>query len=426
MRSFTISNLGILLCAFSIIWGCSGNNGRGVVDSDSIRRADSIQAMQREASDLTIDALHYADSVLAGLSKEEKVGMLYMPAIFARSDKATLAQLLNYARNLHVGGIVLLKGDLNSAAIIADTLRTIPSPGFFIAVDAENGLRMRFPDAPEFPWSRELGKLTDDQILYEFGREIARECREVGINMILGPVMDVIPGDNVSGLMKKRSLGSNPRRVADLAIAYSRGLEDGNVLSVAKHFPGHGASSADSHKRLGEIERSKKGMDSIDLYPFKRYSEEKLSGVMVGHLSARSLDSIRRPAVVSPIIMKNILREQLSFSGLVITDAINMEGAMGVKGYEAVIAGADMVIAPVNTQKEIEETLKALENLILPESVLNDRCSRILFYKYLLSVGSDHRLNLSDVGERVGKNASEIKDSITNALSQRRNNTLQR
>lgn len=410
----------MLICMGS----CRHSAGRESCRSvDSAALADSLASI-RMAADMTNAAETYADSVLAGLSLRERVGMLFLPAVFSRGDAVTLRQISEYADSLKVGGIVLLKGDLHGAAVIADTLRRRRGPGLFVAVDAENGLRMRFADAPEFPWNRELGYLSDDQLLYEFGREIARECRAIGINMLLGPVIDVVPGEGSHGIMRKRSLGSDPRRVADLAVAYARGLEEGNVLSVAKHFPGHGSASADSHRALGEIRAGREEIDSVDLYPFRRYVAEGLSGVMVGHLSVRALDSVRRPAVVSPVVMQDILRDRLGFEGLVITDALNMEGAMGVKGWQAIDAGADMIIAPSDTRGEISAMLRALGEGRLSRATVDDRCRRILFYKYLM--GLDKQEHISDIAaavEEVSAGAPAVRDSITYALRRHMNRT---
>lgn len=408
--------LAVLLALATAIGGCRRPAGVVAAD-DSVMLPDSVTEASREAADMTRAAEAYADSMLATLSLRERVGMLFVPALFSRGDDANLRQIAEYVDSLKVGGVVLLKGTLEGAAIIADTLRARPGAGLFVAVDAENGLRMRFDDAPEFPWNRELGHLSDDQLLYEFGREIARECRAVGINMVLGPVIDVVPGEGSHGIMRKRSLGSDPRRVADLALAYAKGLEEGNVISVAKHFPGHGSASADSHRALGEIRAGREVIDSVDLYPFRRYAAEGLSGVMVGHLAVAALDSVRRPAVVSPVVMHDILRGRLGFEGLVITDALNMEGAMGVKAWQAIEAGADMVVAPTDTRAEISCMLDAFREGRLSEATLNDRCRRILFYKYL--IGLPFRQRITDIGSavaEVGAEAPAVQDSLTNAL----------
>lgn len=419
--------IALMMAGSLLLTACTGRGVSGrTVPEDSAAIADSL-AMLREAADMTAAAEAYADSMLRTLTLRQKAGMLFIPAVYGNADQSSLKLITEYADSMHVGGILLLKGDLKGAAMIADTLRAKNGPGLFIAVDAENGLRMRFRDAPEFPWNRDLGRLTDDQLLYEFGREIARECRAVGINMVLGPVMDVVPGEGSHGLMRKRSLGSDPRRVADLAIAYARGLEEGNVISVAKHFPGHGSASADSHRRLGEIQAAREVIDSVDLYPFRRYAAEGLSGVMVGHLSVAALDSVRRPAVVSPVVIRDVLRERLGFDGLVITDALNMEGAMGVKAWEAVGAGADMVIAPVDTRGEIAAMVEAVESGKLGKNAVDDRCRRILFYKYLLGLPLQDRIgDIDEAVAEVSVGAPAVKDSITNALRRHMNRNPRR
>ncbi|MDE5843418.1 MAG: hypothetical protein K2H35_06770 [Muribaculaceae bacterium] len=409
----------ILTILSSAMWGCGhiGSRKESARQIITAQQADSLEAMRRMANDLTSDALAYADSICATLPLQRKAAMLLMPATFTRTDSYTINQVLVYARDMGVGGLVLLKGSLSEAAVMIDSIYAVAPEGMFIAADAENGLKMRFEDAPEFPWNRELGRLSDDQLMYEFGREIARECRVVGINMILGPVMDIVPGENYHGIMGKRSLGSNPDVVADLAIAYSKGVEDGGVLTVAKHFPGHGSANHDSHKALGEVNSSRLQLDSIDLYPFRRYIREGLSGVMVGHLAVTALDTIRRPAIVSPVIMDHILRRQLGFHGLILTDAINMEGAMGIKAWQAIAAGADMVIAPTDTRAEIDAIVEAVKNGNLSEDIVNDRCRRILFYRFL--TGANHKRTIrsqEDIKNRVNKFAPAIQDSIQKNL----------
>lgn len=414
-----------LLGAAVALAGCGELRTKG---NPALLRGEAADA-PGPVADLTHEAEAYADSVVRTLSLRERAGMIFMPAVFARDDADNLRLIQHYTDSLHVGGIVLLKGTLPAVAEISERLRECEAQGRvrpFLAVDAENGLRMRFPDAPEFPWSRELGRINDGRLLYEFGVEIARECRVVGIDMVLGPVMDVVPGDAEHGLMRRRSLGGDPARVAELAMAYARGLEDGSVISVAKHFPGHGSANADSHKALGEIRSSREYIDSVDLYPFRRYAEEGLTGVMVGHLSVIALDSLRRPAVVSPRVMGDVLRGELGFHGLIITDALNMEGALGVKGWEAVAAGADMVIAPTDTRGEIEAMLRALDDGRLSVDVLDDRCRRQLFYKFLLNYGGRPGAAPGNVVEEVGSSqAALMRDSIISALGRHRNSIRQ-
>lgn len=335
-----------------------------------------------EKSDLTESAFRWADSVCSVLTIRQKIAQMFMPAIYSSADAWTLRLVRQY-RDSCIGGVVLLRGDSVGVSKLSAELNELSGVPPFVSIDAEWGLAMRLADAPEFPMNHDIAEDVDDRLMYDYGRELARECRLLGINMVLGPVLDVSP---VGGIMHRRSLGEDPVRVADLSVAYARGLEDGNVISVAKHFPGHGSVGEDSHKRKGVIHRSLHQMDSVDLYPFRRWIEQRLSGVMVGHLAVPSIDSEMRPAAVSPVVIRDLLRRDMQFSGLVLTDALNMEGAEGYSSVDAISAGADIVLAPHRTFDEIDKVAKAVGDGILSESDIDSHVRRILFYKYLLFV----------------------------------------
>lgn len=369
------------LCALCVLVIAAGCTGRG-----EVARRPEPAPEPVEISDMTDDARRWADSVRATLTLRQKVAQLFMPALYASDDYWTIRQVREYADSC-MGGIVLLKGDAPGAAALADTLQSCGEVPAFVAIDAEWGLAMRLADAPEFPANNAIDPAADDQLMYDYGREVARECRLLGINMVLGPVVDVsVP----NSFMRRRSFGADPRRVADMALAYARGLEDGDVISVAKHFPGHGSVSSDSHRRKGVIERSLSEMDSIDLYPFRRWVEHRLSGVMVGHLAVPSIDSDMLPAAVSRTVITDLLREDLGFTGLVLTDALNMKGAEGYGSEMAVAAGADVVLAPADTYAEIARVVSAVESGQIPESEIDAHVGRILFYKYML--GADRMM----------------------------------
>lgn len=378
------------------------------------KRADEAKPKPVEISDMTADAHKWADSLCAAMTLRQKVAQLFMPALFASGDYWTVSQVREYADSC-IGGIILLKGDTEGAVALIDSMQTrVRVPGF-IAIDAEWGLAMRLADAPEFPANNAISPGADDQLLYDYGRELARECRQLGINMVLGPVVDVsVP----NSFMRRRSFGENPRRVADLAIAYARGLEDGDVISVAKHFPGHGSVSADSHKRKGVIERSLNEMDSVDLYPFRKWIEQRLSGVMVGHLAVPSIDPDMLPAAVSPVVITDLLRDDLGFTGLVLTDAINMKGAEGYGAADAIAAGADIVVAPVKTNGEIDKVVSAVKSGRISEADIDAHVKRVLFYKYLIGLDSPARRGHA-AGMAPDSVASSRADTISRRLSGR-------
>lgn len=346
------------------------------------------KAPPAEKSDLTESAFRWADSVCASLTLRRKVAQMFMPAIYASSDEWTKRLVRQYADSC-IGGIVLLKGDSAGVAALARVLENESVVAPFVSIDAEWGLAMRLADAPEFPRNSNINRETDEGLMYDYGRELARECRLLGINMVLGPVLDVSDG---SGFMRRRSLGDDPHRVADLSLAYARGLEDGNVISVAKHFPGHGSVSVDSHKHKGVINRSLHEMDSIDLYPFRCWVEQRLSGVMIGHLAVPAIDSSMKPAAVSPVVISDLLRGDMQYNGLVLTDALNMQGVEGYNSVDAIEAGADIVLAPDKTFREIDRLEAAVRQGRLDTLEIDRHVRRILFYKYLLT-GGRYRMN---------------------------------
>lgn len=388
--------LHLLAVVMTILAAC-GPSDRSSSDSAGATVENTCEN-RPAVNDMTAHALSMADSVLAGMSLEERVGQCFMPAIYANADPATVTALRRYVSDLHVGGVVLLKGDLGSAALMSGIGGEASVP-LFMAIDAEWGLGMRLEDAPRFPRNGNIGPRADEELLYDYGREVARECRRVGINMVLGPVVDV--AENPDGVIGKRSFGSDPVRVADLGVAYGKGVESGAVISVAKHFPGHGSPADDSHRTLPVIRRTAEQLDSIDLYPFRRYIDEGLSGVMVGHLSLPAIDPEGLPAAVSPAVMGDLLRGKLGFKGLVLTDALNMGGVSGYHASDALAAGADIVVGPSDTAGEIAMILKLIHRGDLDVSVIDSRCRRILFYKFLIGAGVNDPVEIEGLREEV-------------------------
>lgn len=349
----------------------------------SVKSNQLTESNEKEIADITLNAEEYADSIIATLDSIQKIAQMVMPAVMTDSDGATITAIKNYAK-MGVGGIILLKGDIKSAQILIDTLISSSKLYPFVAIDAEWGLGMRLADAPKFPLNADLDSLITEQTMFDYGREVAEESRKLGINMILGPVLDISAKD---GFIGRRSLGTNPERVSDLAIAYACGLESGNVMSVAKHFPGHGAASGDSHKKLPMISKSLQSLDSIDLQPFRTYIRNGLSGIMIGHLAFPAIDPEGLPAALSKPVITNLLREDIGFKGLILTDALNMEGALGLGADKAVEAGSDVILAPANTQIEINNIYSAIKSGTLSMQDIDAHLKRIFIRKYFLNSG---------------------------------------
>lgn len=390
-------NIGLILLLFLIVaCGNSGfNNVDSVADSIHVVELDSLQAEH----DISVDAKIWADSIMDTMTVEEMSGQLIMPAVYSDDSADAIRLLKKYATDSHVGGVVLLKGSVKAARTIADTLRKmLPAPPF-IAIDAEWGLAMRLEGTPEFPHNGRISQDADETTLFDYGYEVARECREIGINMVLGPVLDVLPeGKRRSGI-GSRSFGKNAERAANLGVAYAKGVESGGVLSVAKHFPGHGSADADSHKRLPSVTKTKEELESTDLLPFKEYMGNGLSAIMMGHLHVPALDDEEEPVTVSKKILKNYVRDEMGFRGLIVTDAMNMAGAGGNSSADAIKAGADIVLAPANTEEEVQILADAVRNGIISTDQLRDRVGRVLFYKYMIARENLGSGNIGDTSE---------------------------
>lgn len=385
-----------LVCLIMLFSACSARHSEDAdVDSADAVKLDSIQAEH----DITCDARLWADSIMASMTLEEMAGQLIMPAVYAEDSPGAMRLLREYATDCHIGGVVLLKGTVPAARMITDTLRRILTVPPFISIDAEWGLAMRLAGAPEFPRNGRISADADESAMFDYGYEVARECREVGINMVLGPVLDVLPNGRRSSGIGSRSFGRDSERAANLGVAYAKGVESGGVISVAKHFPGHGSADADSHKRLPVVNKTLGELEASDLKPFRDFVSNGMSAIMTGHLYVPALEEEEIPVTVSGKILHDFVRGELGFNGLVVTDAINMAGAGGCSAVDAIIAGADIVLAPFNTEDELMNITNAVREGKLPVSTLRDRVGRVLFYKFMIARDDNGTGNIGDTSE---------------------------
>ena len=389
-------------CLTAFISGCSGREARTDVDSSAVVVGlDSLQSLH----DITVDAREWADSIMATMTVEEMAGQLIMPSLFSDDSAANLRMLREYAVDCHVGGVVLLKGTVEAADAIAETLRGMLGVPPFIAIDAEWGLAMRLYSTPEFPRNGRISPSADENAMFDYGFELAHECRQAGVNMVLGPVLDVLPEGNGRSGIGTRSFGSDPERVAALGVAYAKGLESGGVISVAKHFPGHGSADADSHRRLPAVRKTRGELEATDLLPFRAYIDNGMSALMTGHLYVPALEEEEIPVTVSEKILTEFVRDSLGFQGLVLTDAINMAGAGGYSAADAIVAGADLVLSPADTKEELRRLTQAVMEGHLPMQTLRDRVRRVLFHKYMVAKdgGGSGKVENTSETERIIK-----------------------
>lgn len=350
---------------------------------------------------------HWVDSVFNGMTLDQKVGQLFTIIIAGNTSMSNKARLTTLIKDQHIGGILFSKISIQDHVEMTNYAQSLAKTPLLVALDGEWGLGMRIQGTT--PWARNmmLGAVQNDSLVYYYGLEVARQCKLMGIHVNFAPTLDVNsnPKNPVIGY---RSFGENPRRVADLGVMYSKGLEDGGVMAVAKHFPGHGDTSSDSHFTLPTINHDRERLNTFELVPFARFINEGLSGVMVGHLNVPALDSKKQPSSLSEPIITGLLKNEMGFSGLVFTDGMEMKGVSQEENHSlrALLAGNDVVLSPTHPAKEFNSVKKAVETGVFSEASLEDKVKRVLAYKYILGATSreatmvdakeiEHRLNTS-------------------------------
>lgn len=341
-----------------------------------------------------IQAMHsWADSVYRSLDERARLAQLIMPIIYPSADEVRIRYEVERIKRNQWGGVLYQRGLIAEQAKMNQRLQSASHVPMLIALDGEWGLYMRLKDAPRYPRNMGLAESNDPQLLYNYGREVARQCRLMGIHINFAPTIDVNinPRNPVIGT---RAFGDNPKQVAKLAIAYAQGLEDGQVLSVAKHFPGHGDTSEDSHKTLPTVSASKQRMRKVELYPFARYINAGLGGIMTAHLSIPAYETNHRlPSSLSYHITTGLLQYDMKFRGLIFTDGLEMKGVQTFGtadiGVTALLAGNDILLGPSQPEIQLSALVKAAQNRILPEDLIRNKVLKVLYYKYRLiaSVG---------------------------------------
>lgn len=332
---------------------------------------------------------HWVDSVFKTLTTEEQLAQLIMPIVYPSQDTQDIKREEQRFSKFKWGGILYQKGLMAHQLIMNKRLQQANSIPLLIALDGEWGLYMRLKDAPRFPRNLGLGLAGDAQMLYEYGREIARECRLMGIHVNFAPTVDV----NINPLnpvIGSRSFGSTPSVVSQLSEAYALGLEDGGVLSVAKHFPGHGDTSEDSHKTLPIVQATRKRLELVELAPFKHYINSGLGGIMTAHLRVPALENRSIPSSLSPNVCTDLLKKDLGFQGLIFTDGLEMEGvqtqSLGDIGVAALLAGNDILLGPSSPEAQLNNLVLAYWDGRLPAKLIEEKVRKVLAYKYRLII----------------------------------------
>jgi len=383
----------------------------------------SMSAVARSATGLPnlfnnvnqVEMNRWVDSVFNAMSADARIGQLIIAAVTPTDNEATRTLVKRLVTQDMVGGLIYEKSTIAEQAGVTNLAQSFATVPLMITIDGEWGLGMRLKEVPNFQRNLILGAVDNDMLLYEYGREVARQCRRMGIQVNFAPVLDV--NDNpLNPVIGDRSFGESPEEVARHAIAFARGLEDGGVMAVGKHFPGHGSSSEDSHKTLPVIKKSMQEINTCELVPFRRFVDSGLSGILTAHLLVPAIEDA--PTSLSRASVTNILRDRLNFNGLIFTDALNMKGATqmlkGSPCVNALLAGNDVLLMPEDVTQEIAAIKSAIANGTLRQADVDERCKKILRYKYALGLTTLQHVNTTNLASDINSvNASLLKRQLT-------------
>lgn len=327
--------------------------------SSILLKSQVVTTLYKQAYDR--DPSQWVDSVYAEMTQDEKIGQLFMP--IAEPNNGWKSRISGYIRNQKVGGLLFSKGTLAQQAEITNYAQGLSSLPLLIALDGEWGLSMRLSDAPKYPRNLVIGAIQDEEILKLYGKEIARQCKEMGIHVNFAPSIDVHSNPPLNTVIGSRSYGENPQNVAKQGIAYAKGMEENGVMAVAKHFPGHGDTLDDSHKKLPTVNHDQERLEQVELYPFREYVNAGLSGIMLGHLNVPVLKTNGKPASLSPEIGINLLKDDMGFTGLTFTDGMSMKSVSNQlnASVKALIAGNDIILGVANQGNEFESVKKSCQ-----------------------------------------------------------------
>ena len=355
----------------------------------------------------------WVDSVMQALTPDQRIAQLFMVAAYSNKGEAHKQSISKLVKEYHIGGLMFMQGGPIRQARLTNHYQTITEVPLMIAQDAEWGLSMRIDSTLRFPWQMSLGAIQNEQLVYEMGLEIARQCQRLGVHINFAPVVDVNSNPK-NPIINNRSFGEDPARVAILGTAYMQGLQDGGVLACAKHFPGHGDTDADSHKTLPIIPHAKERLDSIDLVPFQQMIQSGLGSIMIAHLYIPKLDNTENLAsTLSPKIVSRLLKEEMGFEGLIFTDALNMKGVSkfyepGEVDVKALLAGNDVLLFAEDVPKAIEKIKESIVNKQISQEQIDSRCRKILLAKKWFGLDKSKLVEETDLFKDLTTNQTEV------------------
>ena len=329
----------------------------------------------------------WADSVLGTMTLDEKIGQLIMVRGYSNQGTRHQAGIEAQIKKYGVGGIIFFQGGPVRQAKLTNRYQSISKIPLFIAMDGEWGLGMRLDSTMTYPYQMTLGAIQNDDLIKAMARDMGKQFNRLGVQWNLAPVVD-INNNAKNPVINYRSFGEDRYNVVRKGHQYMAGLEEMLILSSLKHFPGHGDTSTDSHKALPIIDHGTDRLEDIELFPFRQLIGKGANTVMVGHLSVPALDSTQQyPTSLSKSVISDLLKGQMGFEGLVISDAMDMKGLTNYveKGKREVLAlqaGNDIIELVEDVPLAIQSIKEAVAGNQVPLATIDEKCKKVLLAKY--------------------------------------------
>ena len=363
----------------------------------------------------------WVDSVLAQMTPEEKIAQLFMISAYSNKDEAHFAEIENFIKKYKLGGLIFMQGTPEKQAELINRYQHVSKVPLLIGFDGEWGLNMRLKNTIDYPRQMVLGAIQNNLLIYEMGREFARQMKLVGIHFNFAPVVDVNVNPK-NPVINDRSFGEEVPNVIQKGIMYMKGLQDGGILACAKHFPGHGDTEVDSHLDLPVIKQSRKRLEQVEFKPFRALIDNGVGAVMVAHLNVPALDSTPNlPSTLSAKIVDSILLKSMNFKGLVFTDALNMKGISkyypsGEAEVRALLAGNDIMLFSENVPKAIKGVLDAVASGRISQDLIEEKVRKVLLAKYWLGLNHRPTLDTSNLNQKINTDYAQfLKEKLLTA-----------
>lgn len=363
----------------------------------------------------------WVDSVFASLSPQQRLAQLFMVAAYSNRDLKHVKEIKELISQYNIGGLIWMQGGPVRQGKLANYYQSIAKTPLLYSIDAEWGLAMRLDSTVRYPKQMTLGAIQNDSLIYQMGKQIALECKRMGLHVNFAPVADINnnPSNPVIGM---RSFGENKFKVAKKAYMYMQGMQDQHVMANGKHFPGHGDTDSDSHKTLPFIGHSLVRLDTLELYPFQYLFDRGLASIIVAHLNIPSLDTSRNlPSTLSPKVVTDLLKTKMGFKGLVFTDALNMKGVSknyepGIIDLKALLAGNDVLLFSGDVPKAMAEITKAIKEGKITQEEIDKRCKKILQAKYWAGLNNKQEVITRNLYKELNtKQSDDLNDRLAEA-----------